>query len=115
MEHKETILKPQKQGIMKRLLLMVCCVCLLSGCAGVTVKTHHGWMGPDTWEATDGKVSVSYYNGNCCCVAEEVLQTLADKANSGQFDWSKMADEKYKEQVLADTCWHVLNMPKGYR
>lgn len=95
---------------MKRLKttgLMACCIfwlCVSTGCAEVRVKTHHGWMGPNTWEATDGKVSVSYYNGNCCCVAEKVLENLAEQANKKTLDWSKMADPKFKEETLAAEC-----------
>lgn len=74
------------------------------GCAEVRVKTHHGWMGPNTWEATDGKTSVSYYNGSCCCVAEKVLHSLAEKANRNELDWSKMADPTFRESTLAAEC-----------
>jgi len=88
-------------------VMMACCIfllCVSSGCAEVRVKTHHGWMGPDTWEATDGKTSVSYYNGNCCCVAEKVLESLAAQANNKKLDWAKMADPKFKDFTLAAEC-----------
>jgi hypothetical protein len=64
-------------------------------------------MGPDTWEATDGKISVSYYNGNCCCVAEKVLESLAKQANNKKLDWSKMADPKFRASTLAAECEKV--------
>jgi hypothetical protein len=88
-------------------ILTGCCIfwlCVSSGCAEVRVKTHYGWMGPDTWEATDGKVSVNYYNGDCCCIAKEVLQSLADQANSGAFNWVMMDDQRFREETLSQRC-----------
>jgi hypothetical protein len=87
--------------------LLIVFALALAGCVGVTVHTHHGFMGPDTYEATDGKVSVGYYNGDCCCVAEQVLDNLAAKANKGELDWSKMADEKFKRETLWNECVKV--------
>jgi len=77
---------------------------LLAGCVRVEVKTHHGWTGPDTYEATDGKVSVTYYNGLCCCVAKQVLESLAGKANAGKLDWSMMANDSFKNRTLSEEC-----------
>lgn len=81
---------------------------LLTGC-GVRVKEHWGFMGPSTYEATNGKISVTYYNGACCCVAEQVLENLADYANSGKLDWSKMADKDFADKVLEEECQRVKN------
>jgi hypothetical protein len=92
---------------MNRILLIICSIIFVgafTACADVRVKTHHGWMGPSTWEATDGKISVSYYNGNCCCVAEQVLKNLAEKANRHELDWRQMADPKFREDALANEC-----------
>lgn len=86
------------------MMLMLSSACVI---ADVHVKHHHGFMGPDTWEATDGKISVPYYNGNCCCVAEQVLQNLADKANSKEMDWSKMADPEFRSAILQSECRKV--------
>jgi hypothetical protein len=87
--------------------MLICCIfllCVSTGCAEVRVKTHHGWMGPDTWEATDGKVSVSYYNGDCCCVAEKVLENLAALANKELLDWNLMQGKEFRERVLREEC-----------
>jgi hypothetical protein len=87
--------------------LLVLCAASVS-CAGVRVKTHHGFMGPNVFEATDGKVSVSYYNGNCCCVAEKVLESLAKQANSGMLDWNLMQFKEFRERVLKEECDKML-------
>jgi hypothetical protein len=96
---------------MKALTFVFCCLLVLSGCSGVTVKTHHGFMGPDSWEATDGQVSVSYYNGDCCCVAERVLLNLAAQANRQELDWSKMADPEFSQSALAAECKKLQGNP----
>jgi hypothetical protein len=93
---------------MKKFILFFMLLCLF-GC-GVRVKAHYGFMGPDTYEATDGKVSVHYYNGNCCCVAKEVLESLANEANSGKLDWVLMEFPEFRERVLAEECKKVKDL-----
>lgn len=95
---------------MRWLIVFVTVLAMFAGCGmlGVRVKHHSGFMGPETWEATDGRVSVHYYRSDCW-EAEEVLKRLAKYANTGKLNWGKMADEKYRNAVLADECWHVMH------
>ena len=61
-------------------------------------------MSPEIYEATDGNISVYFYDGSCCCVAKKVLENLAYKANTGGLDWKKMEDESYQKQILSEEC-----------
>lgn len=61
-------------------------------------------MGPDMYEATDGKIPVYYHDGDCCCIAEEVLESLADRANKHDFDWMIMGDQVVRDSMLWKTC-----------
>lgn len=93
--------------MLKKLILAIAVISLNAGCAlgkEVKVKTHYNLFGPTVWEATDGTTSVTYYNGNCCCVAEEVLESLARQANQNELHWPKMADEKFKKAILNAEC-----------
>lgn len=86
-------------------IILILVLAATTSCLGhVRVKHHWGFMGPDTWEATDGKISVHYYNGNCCCIAEKVLHEVARRANEGELDWSKMADPKFRDSILKTIC-----------
>lgn len=90
----------------KELLFSLLLISIISttACAQVKVKTHHNFMGSDVYEATDGKVSVKYYNGECCCIAKEVLKRLAEDANSGLLDWDMMQDEIFRKAALRLVC-----------
>jgi hypothetical protein len=77
---------------------------LLFGCAGISIKTHSGFIGPDIYEATDGKIPVYYYNGDCCCIAKEVLEVLADRANRQDVDWNLMLNQVVRDSILQRTC-----------
>jgi hypothetical protein len=90
--------------VYKNILIICICCFVLCSCGRVRVKTSWGYMGPNTYIATDGKIEVRYYNGACCCVAKQVLESLADKANSGELDWSLMADKEFRSKTLSDEC-----------
>lgn len=60
-------------------------------------------MGPDTWEATDGKYSEFSYRGTCW-EAERMLESLAHDANRGVVDWELMSDSKYRDIVMQGRC-----------
>jgi uncharacterized protein YceK len=92
-------------------LIVLMTAALLTGCGGVHVKHHMGFMGPETWEATDGKVSVSSYRGTCW-ETEKMLQNVADKANKGIVDWPLMADPAYSKIVLGNECDAIMSAPK---
>ena len=84
----------------------------ISGCGcgcGVRVKHHWGFMGPDTWEATDGKVSVYYYAGDCL-EPERVIRNLVRDTNrsDSQIDWSRMNDKDYSNLVMLGRCKHAV-------
>lgn len=87
-------------------ILAMLVICLVFSSCGVVVKTDHGFMSPDVFYATDGKIEVRYYSGNCT-VAKQVLESLADKANSGVLDWNNMADKEYQEIVLREECQRI--------
>ena len=93
----------------KKLIIIIGVLIFFFGCKTVRVKSHWGYMGPSTYEATDGTISVFYYNGNCCCVAEQVLINLADRANRGEFQWSIMADKAMKDKMLEEECQRMKN------
>jgi len=76
---------------------------LFVSCSRVRVKTHDHFMGPSTWEATDGKISVYAYNGDCWG-AKEKLKMLAKEANDGKFDWSMMSNDEFKKKKLEEIC-----------
>lgn len=84
--------------------LLLLAVISLSGCNQVSVKSNRMFGYPTTWTATDGKTDVNYYNGNCCCVAEKVLNSLADRSNAGEFPWSDMSNEAFKKSKLEEQC-----------
>ena len=67
---------------------LVLCLLLFGGCSGiVSVEHHKDFMGPQWWEITDGKTSVSIYNGDCCCVAGKIADTAAARINRGEYEW----------------------------
>ena len=61
-------------------------------------------MSPMTYEATDGDIMVTYYNGQCEPYAQRVLDTLAARSNRGQFTWARMADSTFRTFMLSNTC-----------
>ena len=77
---------------------------ILCSCSRVEVRKDVMFMYPDSWEATDGKVSVFYENKDCCCIAEEVIKQAASNANCGKLEWAKMADEPFQQRYMLDLC-----------
>lgn len=93
---------------MKKILLLIIAITLFVGCSSLRLKTDHGWFGPDVYELTDGELSVRYYNGDCCCIAKEVLEELRNRVNSGKVDWQKFADKKFADEYLKQLCAEML-------
>lgn len=94
---------------MKKIIFaaMIAVLSLTLACSSVgrvKVSTDRGFMGPDVYVATDGQTEVRYYNGRCCCVAKNVLERLAARANSGDLDWGAMEDPATRDRELADLC-----------
>lgn len=89
---------------MRHLLLILILATLMFGCSNLRLKTDHSWFGPDVYELTDGEISVRYYNGDCCCIAKEVLEELRYRVNSGKVDWQKFSDKKFADEYLKNLC-----------
>lgn len=92
-------------------IIIVICLLFLFGC-GVRVKTNWGFMGPDVYVASDGNIEVIYYNGECCCIAKEVLESLSYKANHGELDWAKMSDKEFRKTTLLEECTRLKKLEK---
>lgn len=88
---------------MKKLLFLFL-VIIITSCSSLSLKTDHGWFGPDVYELTDGEISVRYYNGDCCCIAKEVLEELHNRVDAGKVDWQKFADKKFAKEYLSKLC-----------
>jgi hypothetical protein len=81
-------------------LLLIC----VSSC-GLRVKTYHNWFGPDIYTLTDGNYKLMYYNGDCCCVAKQVLEKIKDEIKTGYVEWPRVVlDHEYKEYCLKHYC-----------
>jgi hypothetical protein len=90
------------------LFLLALYLILPAGCAqsgSVHVK-HHSMIGySDTWEITDGTHKVGYYNGDCCCVADIVVDQVANLIKGGVIDWPRLAtDKEYQKIIMGRAC-----------
>ena len=83
--------------------LSLLCV-LLAGCNEFTIKTHRGFLSPDVYELTNGDISIKYYNGDCCCIAKEVLTEIKRRIEIGEMDATKLKDKKYVDEYLRRLC-----------
>ena len=99
---------------LSKIVVLSCLIACFMSCSYVRVYTDHGFMGPDTFVATDGNVGVRYWNGRCCCVAKKVLESLAYRANSGDLDWNRMSDEKFRDFELDLQCKIERAVEYGY-
>lgn len=89
---------------LSKIVVLSCFIACFVSCSYVRVHTDHGFMGPDTFVATDGKIEVRYWNSRCCCVAKQVLESLAEQANAGLFSWSIMENERFRYEMLESQC-----------
>lgn len=87
--------------------LLILLLVFLVSCHDIEIKTHNNFFGSTTYEATDGEISVHYYNGQCCCVAKEVLERLIEKTESGRYVWEFMKDQEYQDMALTEMCYEV--------
>ena len=87
-----------------KILITILLLGLFVCCNTVKIKRHGNWMGPETWEAYKDGISVGYYNGNCCCVAEKVLKQIVYDANHGILDWNRMRDKDFQDKTLSEYC-----------
>jgi len=61
-------------------------------------------MGPDVYSLSGNGIVVNYYNGECCCIAKEVLKELQRRVDDGELDWMKMKDETFRDEYLRQVC-----------
>lgn len=84
---------------------LICLLCfLLAGCNEWKVKKHGGFMTPDVYELTNGDMSIKYYNGDCCCIAKEVLTEVKKRIEANQIDVIKLNDKKFVDEYLQKLC-----------
>lgn len=95
---------------MKRILMLAAIVVLILGCSEFTVKTDYGFLGPAVYELTNGDLSIKYYNGNCCCIAKDVLGEIKLRIETGRLDWTKLKDKQYADEYLQSVCDSLLNL-----
>ena len=86
----------------------------LANCGGLTIKTSHGFMGPDVYELTDGDISVKYYNGNLCqgallkgFNAKDVLKEVKRQVESGELKWELMRNKVFAKEYLHEVCYQM--------
>ena len=87
-----------------RLVFFIGLMFLLVACSGLTLKSHWDLFGPTVYELTDGNISIKYYNGNCCCIAKEVLEKVKKNVESGKLDWQKMQNKEFADKYLQQVC-----------
>lgn len=78
---------------MKPLILFLTLTCaafaFVAGCSSniVSVNHHRPFMAPDSWDIIDGACTISVYNGNCCCIAGRIADTVAARINRREYEW----------------------------
>jgi len=70
----------------------------------LSLKTHHGWLGPNVYELTDGKISITYYDGDCCCIARDVLKEIKRRVEEDNLEWGLFNDSLYTKNYLSQLC-----------
>jgi len=83
------------------ILVLVLMYLSLDGCNSLTLKTHHGWLGPNVYELTDGKISITYYDGDCCCIARDVLKEIKRRVEEDNLEWGLFNDSLYTKNYLS--------------
>jgi len=79
-------------------------ILVLSSCSTWRVNTSYGFLSSDTYTLTNGDIAIHYYNGDCCCIAEEVLQELKRRIESGEVNSETLRDRKYANKLLREIC-----------
>jgi len=86
-------------------VVLIALLCFfLPGCNGWDVKKHSGFMSPDVYELTNGDISIKYYNGDCCCIAKEVLTEVKKRIEANQIELIKLNDKKFVDEYLQKLC-----------
>lgn len=70
-------------------------------------------MGPDSYDATDGKIIVGTYAGTCYPHGKEILDTLAARANREELNWQLMADVEFADSIKQCTCMELKKKEKN--
>ena len=92
-----------------QIVSVIALICLLAGflpgCNGnFVVKTHHGFMSPDVYELTNGDISIKYYNGNCCCIAKDVLIEMKSRIEKNEIIIDSLNNKKFVDNYLQKLC-----------
>lgn len=61
-------------------------------------------MSPDVYELTNGTISIKYYNGDCCCIAEKVLTEIKSRIERKKINAQKFADKYFTSCYLQSIC-----------
>ena len=93
---------------MKSILILLI---ILTGC-GVRIDVHRSIMAPDVYELTDGSVSYFYANGDCCCIAEEVVESVLGDYKNGKISQQQWNDKQFMKNYLDSTCIKIKEMEK---
>ena len=97
------------------LITIVLIALSFAGCSQgiVSVDKDSGWpWGPDAWNITDGKNTVSLYNGDCCCVADQIADTVAARINRGEYPWP-MTEAEFDTEYLPKVCREIIKRTTG--
>ena len=88
-----------------RILLVVyllISILVLLSCSTWRVNTSYGFLSSDTYILTNGDIAIHYYNGDCCCIAEEVLQELKRRIELGEVNSEMLRDKEYVNKLLRE-------------
>lgn len=98
-------------GVKIIVVTMIALLILFSfGCSSVRIDTHHGFLAPDVYELTDGSVSYFYYNGDCCCVAKEVLENVLADYKSDKISQHNWVDKEFMYKYIDSICIKIKEM-----
>jgi len=93
---------------MKKLFVLISLIFITAcSCSEFTVKTQLGVFGPDVYELTNGGISIKYYNGNCCCIAKDVLVEMKNRIEKGVIEIDSLKSKKFVDSYLRDLCWLI--------
>lgn len=105
---------------MKTALFLLLTMTIIGCDGGMTLKTHGGFGNPSTYELTDGTNSITYYNGDCCCIAKYVLLEVKARVERNELRWEALiTDREFRGRYLRNLCKEMVdsnaNLNKEYR
>lgn len=84
-------------------LILMLLTLSMTACSGLQVKEHETWSGVNSYELTDGDISVRYYKSSCP-FPKETLEAVIKEVQKGFVIWELMNDRKYRDLVLKEQC-----------